>query len=176
MTDQFTAFFDFAELNITDVFAPMAILLSASVAMGIATWQIRTQRRLAKERITWDTMFHRFTDREALEARQRFDELIYHQDFLEEVQINDGETEGDSWVIIEYLNQYELLCQGIRRGVLDEDMAKGFLRGRLVRDYRKCSGYFVKWRKEFDYNDLYCDFEYIGKRWFKYLRAKGLMR
>ncbi|MEM9224782.1 MAG: DUF4760 domain-containing protein [Pseudomonadota bacterium] len=101
------------------VFPAAAILLSTTVAVVLASWSIRAQRKIARQRAAMDFLAKSDQDGDLIKARQKFIQLARDKDGL--LPWADIRCEGtiETEAVRTTLNDLELLAIGISNDIID---------------------------------------------------------
>ena len=74
-------------------------------------------------------------------------------------------NDEDRHILINVLNYYELLAQGIRRGMYDEEVVKDNYEPRMMHTFMMYREVIERLRYDTRSDRLYSEFEYLIKRW-----------
>lgn len=146
--------------------SPLAILISAIIAGGLAWWSIRTNREIARKRATLDVILKSESD--------GYFERIYTVFVSEKkrkaglVALLDADTDGERRSKLEvdnFLNHYELIAISIKKKILDEDFYKEWMRSTYIKHFNESREYIYGIRKA---NEMaYVCFEELAVKWSK---------
>lgn len=134
-----------------------AVGISAVAITGAAIFAWIWQRGgIARRTLTFKTLEEQMWDKDFIEQRKIFVGLRENhgssdlEDFAKEE--NDDDDKAQSIRII--LNNYELMCIGIKQGVLDEEMIRQYHRSTWVKDYERMKPYIAAVRKKTAFKGL----------------------
>lgn len=141
-----------------------AVLITGGVAALIALWGVASQRALARRRATVDYITRLESDKDVLEANQRFIELAKAPGGLAPYAEEDREKEPDTQKIKVVLNTYELVAIGVQRGVMDFELYKRWHCGGVLRYWGYAKPFAERLRERTGNQALYHEFEVLA-RW-----------
>ncbi|WP_434779333.1 DUF4760 domain-containing protein [Neisseria sp. Ec49-e6-T10] len=170
------------------ILALIAALASAAAAffsaflmpkqLRLMVKQINQSDKQSKQRSTVDTLLREKENSFSREIRSKFADLRrVGTDFTKlacefnnhNKNIGNGEQEekiqADNDVVLTILNNYEFMCLGVKKGVFDEELYCLMNRSNLLRDWKCLRLYIEKLRDDTEIKTLYCEFEWLAKRW-----------
>ena len=152
-----------------DLFVPLIFLISAIAA----AWSIKSARDTARQRATLDMI-------EKVESTQYYRELhstfAYHRrsnSFSKLHSPNEEKDKSDRASVLDYLNHYEIVSIGIRKGILDADIYRQWIEGPFIRDWNASSDFIQRERWKWDktnkhwhyHSKLFENYQEVAKKW-----------
>jgi hypothetical protein len=146
---------------------PLLVLASAVIAY----LAMLTTRRVARQRATLDLVEKVESGEHYRNVVQTFTELRRGKGFA---HLNNPKTEEDKKArrcIFDFLNHYEMVSIGIRKGILDEAFYRDWMRGPFVRDWNAIALFVQKerWKREDGiwkyYDQTFIEFELLARAW-----------
>jgi Domain of unknown function (DUF4760) len=139
----------------------------ATVAGGIATWSIISQRAIARRRAAFDVFLKTETDEKMLTAYDNFHTGIIEMKkatSIEDFCTSEAMRSHYLW-IRKYLNVHELIAVGIREKVLDKDVSYSYWADTLTNGYSDAKPVldFVRNRPRNKYT--YADLGKLNREW-----------
>lgn len=149
---------------------PLAVILSAAVALIVGFRAINTQRRVARNRATLDVLFRLESDAVFLKASHIFQDVRDGRGLLsllgdpESKKTSNRDKEEELYVDT-YLNHLELICVGMSEDTIDELYVFQYMRGTFIHDWHSAKPYIAGCRKQSGNNRLYEKFEKFATSW-----------
>lgn len=147
---------------------PALVLLSALIALG----SVRAQRAIARQRATLDLIEKVESGEHYREIVNTFSELRRGPGFGQIMNPQTKEAKELRRAVNDYLNHYELVAIGIRKGILDEKFYKDWMRGPFVRDWNAAAEWVQRerWKLQDDgsweyYDQVFLNYEFMAARW-----------
>jgi Domain of unknown function (DUF4760) len=139
-----------------------AVLIAAFLAAVLAIWGIITQRIVTRRATTLQLLFHNDSDKDLLEARNKFIELTSTEGGLG--LADPGKfSSTDAHAIRLVLNGHERLSLGLQFGILDWEFVRRHSRSAIVRDWTLAAPFIYKLRAEYENPALYYEFEHLAR-------------
>ena len=149
-----------------------SVIVSASLALIVASRQLRVARSIARMRATLDLIEKSESSEHYQKITLVFSKLRRHDAFM--ALVNPDERDRPSRLaLLAYLNHYETIALFIQRGVLDEATYREWIIGALIRDWNAASAFIQ--RERWDWNaktrqwvsdpDLLAKFQWLARRW-----------
>lgn len=116
---------------------PLVVLAGILISFGAATYTIATNRKIARQKATMDLI-------EGSESKDHYQRLYrtyrqYRSDPAFRKLVDDAADDAaktQRQLCFDFLNHYELVAIGIRRGILEEEFYRMWMEYTLVRDWR----------------------------------------
>lgn len=148
------------------LFPPFVAVIALLVAWRTAVW-------VARQKATIDLIEKRESTEYYRTNNRRFSELRRGGGFAHLNSPSNPHDIEDRQRVIDYLNHYELVALGIRRGVLSGGFYKRWMGGPFVRDWNAALGWIEgeRWKHDPDtgedhYDDrVYRSFERVARSW-----------
>ncbi|WP_230771088.1 DUF4760 domain-containing protein [Sphingomonas sp. Leaf4] len=144
-----------------------AIVISASVALGVFIYTRRTNRR----RATLDMVMKTFIDDDSRKRYDSFKELVRKdKDSSDPFKLTSlsklTSTNGvDRSIVVSQMNTYELVALGIRRGIFDEKFYKLWFHRQFTKDYESSMSLLqAVWEES---PSIFCECKILYARWIK---------
>ncbi|PPD14665.1 MAG: hypothetical protein CTY25_10030 [Methylobacterium sp.] len=141
------------------------VLFSAFAAGLYAFFQIRANRRIARERATLDLLIKREWDKDYLDHKAHFNRLRDAEGGLEKWICAEHRNSDEANSIRYVMNDYELIALALSRGVIDEAIYKAWFRGSMIRDFRAAEIAIGRARNLANYPQIYVEWERLARRW-----------
>jgi hypothetical protein len=141
------------------------VFIAAGAAGIWAFFQIRANRRIARERATLDLLNKREWDKDYLEHKASFNRLRDAEGGLAKWICAEHRNTPEANSIRYIFNDYELTALGIARDVLDEALYKDWFRGSMLRDYRAAEPAVRAARTLVNNDQLYIQWENLAAKW-----------
>ena len=145
-------------------FSPLAIFVSAGVAILLGRYAANKNKEIARKRATLDVILQSESD--------GYFERIYTV-FASEKQRKAGlvalfnsETDSEKKAKLEvdnFLNHYELIAISIESEILDEEFYKKWMKSTYIKHYQESLEYICRTRR--DNPKAYIAFEALAKKW-----------
>lgn len=152
--------------------APAVVVVATSVSLMAALHGFRVTRSVARMRATLDLIEKAESTDYYRNLTKTFSRLRRGRGFS---HLNDPTEKDreDRLQLIAYLNHYEIVAIGIRRGILDDDTYREWISGTLVRDWNAVAAFVQRERWKWDpeaevwlYADqVYEAFQALATRW-----------
>jgi hypothetical protein len=149
--------------------------LIAAVAAGLAIWQVRVQRELARKRNAFDFFFKTEMEEHMLTAYRDSRNAFKS---LRQGMVVDGFVGTDKYYLVrKYLNIHELMSVGIHMDVLDDNVCYGYWADQLIQDFESARALIehVRQLQNEGTQHTYADMEKTYTRWH-IRRAKAIRR
>lgn len=150
----------------------VAPLITAGIALGsvlvASFWaflNIRTNRRIARDRAAIDVIFKREWDARYQQHKAAFNRLRDQDGGIAASLHKDKPDPEDVTVIRSILNDYELIALSIARGVIEEGFYKRWFRGSMIQDFISVEGTILWLRDKTNNPKLYIEWERLARRW-----------
>lgn len=142
--------------------SPLAIVLSACVAILVAKFNVNAQRKIARTRATSDIITKIETDQDIMKAEKTFKK----ERGAEFKSLMDG-TAGDQIDvdITTFLNMYENVFLGIATDAYDELLIFKYKRGATIKHWEDSKGLINHWREIESNPHLFEMFELFATAW-----------
>lgn len=138
----------------------------AAGAAGIwAYFQIRANRRIARERATLDLLTKREWDKDYLQHKATFNRLRDAEGGLAKWICNEHRNSDEANTIRYIFNDYELTALGIAHDVIDETIYADWFRGSMLRDFRAAEPAIRAARTLVNNDKLYIKWEALAGKW-----------
>ncbi|TMM47160.1 DUF4760 domain-containing protein [Qipengyuania marisflavi] len=138
-----------------------AVVLSAIAAFLI----IGAHRRNTTRRNTLDLILHQQSDRELIEAREKFNELKSGSTKLVTYASLDERASKNFEAIRTVLNIHELTSVSICEGVIDERVYRSWFNTAMISDFEATEAFIKEIRRNRDAPKAFCEFEAMARRW-----------
>ncbi len=121
-------------------------------------------KHIACLRTTLDIVLTEQTDTGTIEKRPHFTKLRDDRHLSKRADPKD--THGtEAAVIGAFLNHYELVAIGIKKGALHEESFKACCRTTLVKDWTACKPLVMQLRHDDQTSTYFCEFENLARKW-----------
>jgi hypothetical protein len=141
------------------------VVFSAIAAGLYAYFQVRANRRIARERATLDLLIKREWDKDYLDNKARFNRLRDAEGGLEKWICAEHRHSDEANSIRYIMNDYELIALAISRSVLDDALYKAWFRGSMIRDYRAAEIAIGRARTLANHPRIYIEWERLARLW-----------
>lgn len=147
--------------------APIATASVALIASIVAMRAIRVQRSIAKNRAAVDFFIKTEMDQPMLTAHAKYEAaaLVLAAHTGNSGLMAQFEASDDYSHVRSYLNIHELLAVGIRKGVIDEDVAYHFWADTLIRHCNECDLLIKRLRQRPAHGAAYLELTSLYGRW-----------
>ena len=112
-----------------------------------------------------DLILHQQSDRELIEAREKFNALKSGSTKLVTFAALDRRASEDFEAIRKVLNIHELTAVNISEGVIDERVYRSWFNTAVISDFEATESFIKEVRRNRDAPKAFCEFECIAKRW-----------
>ena len=149
-------------------FTPHIIVLisSAVVAAAIAVWGVVSQRAIARRRATLDYISRQESDSDIIKARKQFIELAKAEGGLAPWADESKEKTEETSNIRITLNEMELICIGIQKGVIDYEMYEWWNKSGTISYWTHGAPFIFALRARLNNGAVYHEFEQLVN-WLK---------
>jgi hypothetical protein len=141
------------------------VLFSALAAGVWAFFQIRANRRIARERATLDLLIKREWDKDYLDHKAHFNRLRDAEGSLEKWICAEHRNSDEANSIRYIMNDYELIALAISRAVIDETIYKAWFRGSMMRDFQAAEIAIARARNLANNSKIYIEWEKMARKW-----------
>nr|WP_255670755.1 DUF4760 domain-containing protein [Cognatishimia sp. F0-27] len=153
--------------------APAVIACSAVMAALISLRAIAANKEIARKRATLD-LIERSESTEYYQSLHRaFTAVRRDEGGLAQLKVV---TNPDLMLqrqrVLNFLNHYEIIAIGIKKGVLDEDLYRSFMRSTVVRDWFEAEDFIAHIRRptpdsgsKVSANKAFSNFEELALKW-----------
>lgn len=138
-----------------------AVIVSAICAFSV----VLVNRKIARRRATLDLILHIESDRELLEARNRFIKLKKSETRSHVWGTEDQRDSEEATTIRTTLNINELVAVSICEGVIDECVYRRWFNKAYIGDYRAMTGYIQAVREYKKNPAIFKEFEELALKW-----------
>jgi len=147
--------------------APIATASIALIASIVAMRAIQVQRSIAKNRAAVDFFIKTEMDQPMLTAHAKYEAaaLVLSKHTDNSTLMAKFEASDEYAYVRSYLNIHELLAVGIRKGVIDEDVAYHFWADTLIRHCNECELLIKRLRLRPDHGAAYLELTNLYDRW-----------
>jgi hypothetical protein len=133
--------------------SPLAILISAGVAILSARKSISAQRQIARKRASLDLLLKLESDAEFIKATEIYRDVRDGKGLESLIIQKEGKSkskrdEHEEFYVDHYLNTLELVCVGMSAGTIDELYIYQYMRGAIVNAWKSSEKYIIKSRGE----------------------------
>jgi Domain of unknown function (DUF4760) len=142
-----------------------AIIFSTLVAAIFAWLTIQHGQKIAKSRLTFETIQRTLWDKDYLESRKVFIRLRDENDGLVKYAGSDSEYSDQRAHIRGILNNYENVCIGMKMNIIDEQQMYFWERSTLTEDWEKSKAYITHIRQQLRKPKLFETFEEFAENW-----------
>ncbi|HVV93921.1 MAG TPA: DUF4760 domain-containing protein [Hyphomicrobiales bacterium] len=149
------------------------ILGTGIVAALIAFWGVMSQRAISRRLATIEHISELESDRDMIDARQRFIELAKGNGGLEPFAEEDKERDPDTQKIKIVLNDFELIAIGIQLGIFDEELYARWHKTGAMQFWHRAQPFVMRLRARIANDQIYREYEAMVGR-FK--RGSGARR
>ncbi|WP_299628010.1 DUF4760 domain-containing protein [uncultured Tateyamaria sp.] len=166
--------------------SPLVIALSACAAAIISITSIRSNKEIARKRATLDLIERSETTEHYQSLYKAFTDVRKDDGGFEQLKsVTNPQLLEQRRKVIAYLNHYELMAIGIRKGILDEGVYGDFMRSTVVRDWHAAADFVTHIRTptpdsgtEVPANKAFSEFETLAAKWEAQIRReqKGALR
>jgi hypothetical protein len=152
--------------------APTIVMVSAAASITAAFFGFRVTRSVARMRATLDLIEKAESTDYYRSLTKTFSRLRRGKGFAHLNNPLEKDRE-ERLQLIAYLNHYEIVAIGIRRGILDDDTYREWISGTLVRDWNAVAAYVQRERWKWDAEaqawlyaeQIYEAFQTLATRW-----------
>lgn len=141
-----------------------AVIISAIAGGLVALLVVRKQRGIAKRAKAYDVA-ERFLHPRGQYADQTLRKMAAANNWATVIGTQMQQSAATRQRALGRLNEWELMCVGIRKGILDESVLKDSIGDRLVIIFGSASAVIKGLRQQKNDNEYYEHFEFIAKRW-----------
>ena len=146
---------------------PAVAILVSLVAAGVAVWNIRSARELARKKATLD-LIEKFESSD--HYRSLTDAFSTARDggrFRHLVKPLDPASKVLRGRVIDYLNHYELVAIGVQQAILDAGIYRAWMQNSYVRDWDAAAGWIraLRQRQPNPLPEAYVNFEWAAHAW-----------
>lgn len=146
----------------------------AIVASAIfAGWQIKALRKQNnnndiqwRQRATIDAVMADRKDANLIQSRRAYAKMKQNKTNFDAIG---GapllENEEANHAILDILNNYEFMASGIREEAFDEDIYRRMKQSLIISDWNMLNVYIYALRKRENRPKLFCEFEWLAKKW-----------
>ncbi|MGY3690835.1 hypothetical protein ACVIGA_000915 [Bradyrhizobium sp. USDA 3240] len=147
--------------------APIATATIALIASIVAMRAIRVQRSIAKNRAAVDFFIKTEMDQPMLTAHAKYEAaaLVLSSHTANSTLMAQFEASEEYTHVRSYLNIHELLAVGIRKGVIDEDVAYHFWADTLIRHCNECELLIKRLRQRPNHGAAYLELTNLHSIW-----------
>lgn len=138
-----------------------AVVLSAIAAFGV----IYSGRNIARRRGTLDLILHIQSDKELIDAREKFIDLKAASTKMETFGHEAQRKSDEAKTIRKVLNIHELTAVAIQEGVIDERVFRRWFNKAYIDDFRACEQYVTAVRNSRGNQAILKEFEILATRW-----------
>jgi hypothetical protein len=151
--------------------------LVALVAVIAAGWRLERllrhngkvadqHREVAAQRATLDfiTRFE-IGDPQWIALRTNFRTLRNEGRLAAVASLENGQPKEEALEISTFLNYFEIVAIGIRRGALDRQIYADWFRGVYIRTWRDAESFIVEWRNQRKAHRAYIEFQRLASEW-----------
>ncbi len=151
--------------------AIVALWIGLAAAV-IALWGILTQRALTRRQTTLNTLSELESDKDLIEARQRFVKLTRNAAALVSLADDapfrgnkkvDPEIEANMQAIRLVFNHWELIAIGMQFKSIDFHMVKRYARGQIINDWGDVAPLIFALRKKYSQPAMYHEIEELAR-------------
>ena len=144
-----------------------ALVFTGLLATVIAIWAVYSQQVITQRRVTLEHITRGEFDRDLIEARQKFRELVKSPDGIAVWANADKEQSAEFQKLSVVLNQFELISIGIQRGIIDPSLFKRWYRTGTIRTWDDAEPFITALRKRMNNNmAIYHEFQEMVS-WFR---------
>lgn len=143
-----------------------AVSLSALAIAGAAIFAWIWQRGIARRALTFQTLEQQMWDKDYIDQRKIFVGLRenHGSNDLADLAKAENDDNNNAQAVRIILNNYELMCIGMKKGVLDEQMVKDYHRTTWLKDYDRMKPYIDAVRQN-RVRTAYIVFEEYYEKW-----------
>ena len=151
-----------------------AVLISAFVAGVVALMVVRRHRGISKRAKAYD-IAQQFFGTERLEAESKVRAMSKTGNWTPVIGSEQEEYDTETrQQVLRCLNEWELMCVGIRKNIVDESVLKDAIGDRLVIIHRAASTLIETLRQQKADQEFFEHFEFIADKWA--VNPRGLWR
>jgi len=147
------------------ILSPLAILISATIALWGAQKALKTQRAIARKRATLDVLLKTETDPVIDVASAMFRDIRDTNSFEKLLKPTSQRDNEDRLKIITFLNHYELIFCGIMEDSLDELFLFQYHRGTVIHHWHAIKDFVIASRNKNHNQRVYQRFELFAEAW-----------
>lgn len=141
-----------------------AVLVSAIIGILSALMVVRRHRGIAKRAKAYDVAKGFFRAR-GRATEEKLKHMAEKKNWLEVTGPAKKRNSKTRQKVLEHLNEWELMCVGIRKGIVDENVLRDVIGDRLVVVYGRARGLIEDLRNQANDREYYEHFEFIAKKW-----------
>ncbi|WP_415919409.1 DUF4760 domain-containing protein [Tateyamaria sp. SN6-1] len=155
--------------------SPLVIGLSACAAAFISIRSIAANKEVARKRATLDMIERTETTEHYQSLYKAFTDVRKDEGGFEQLKtVTNPQLLEQRRKVIAYLNHYELMAIGIRKGILDEAVYADFMRSTVVRDWHAAEDFITHIRtptpdsgSDVPSNNAFSEFQALAAKWEK---------
>jgi len=141
------------------------VIVSVFAAGVWMFFQVRANRRIAREKSTLDVLLKREWDKDYLDHKAKFNRLRDAEGGLSKWVCSDHKNSDEVNSIRYIFNDYELIALSIHRGIIDEMIYKEWFRSSMLRDYMAAEVAIRATRTLANAPKNYIQWEELAKKW-----------
>ncbi|XYQ56064.1 DUF4760 domain-containing protein [Pectobacterium carotovorum] len=149
-------------------YLPSATPIIALLALGVAYFGYRRQRRLHQEKLSYDFVHFYQNDKELIKHRNNLNELFkrLEKDKIDLKKLAEIESENEHAKSIMFiLNTWERCAHAIKEGLIDEEYFYNIFHVVALRVYEVLEDYIEQRRKRSKNRTAYINFRWLAERW-----------
>jgi hypothetical protein len=157
--------------------SPLVTGSAAAIATIVAGRAIYVNRQIARLRATLDHIERTESQTYYKGLAEDFKKIRSDNAFARLVSSTEPTDIQLKSSLFFFLNHYELIAVGFKKGVLDKDFYRTFMRRTVVRDWNLCKAFILASRDQFNTEprpDLYTEFEEIALEWEQEIQLEAL--
>lgn len=120
-----------------------------------------------KKRATIDLALHETQNEKLALAKEQVSKLHANGTNFTPFACGSNKSKTENKHFQTLLNNYEFIASGIKEGAFNELLYHRMRRSIIIRDWNSFEGYINELRKTNKNNKIYCEFEWLAKRWVK---------
>jgi hypothetical protein len=164
--------------------APAVVAFFASVAAAISVVSIRSNAAIARKRATLDLIERSESTEYYQRSYAAFTEVRKDPSGLMQLaEISNPHLLEQRQRVLNFLNHYELIAIGIKKGILDEDVYETFMRSTVVRDWEEAREFVNHIRRPtpdsgatISAGGAFCEFQALAEKWSHKVQRTGSSR
>jgi hypothetical protein len=143
-------------------------LLTSFVAISIAWFSLRHQKKTTRRQATIEHMMNFQLDSRILECSEIFRNVREENLFERILTPASKEDRHSRWAVLTYLNYYELMLIGVNEGVFDEKVLCLNFKSIMIKHWIESKEFICKLRIESKSPTAYCEYQKYSERWIRH--------